>query len=148
MARIHIYFGTESGNAEMGADDIAEALIVVGHEVQVKSLEDCLIDELLPASPCVFVVSTYGEGEMPQGALDFFSSLTETKPNLEGLRYAAFGLGDSTYKTYNNAICNLVENLNELGASQIGETGLHDAQSGLLLSDVIKPWAAKTFSGL
>lgn len=145
MNKLTVLFGTETGNAEMVADDIAIALADKGIPAQVTGMEDYDVDDLGSVETVILVVSTYGEGELPESAAPFFEALLERKPDLSSVRFAAFGLGDSTYDTYNNGIATLVSGFTDLGATQIGETGRHDADSGLNASDVAMDWVDNVF---
>lgn len=144
MGPIHILFGTESGNAEMVADDIAEALDRQGVEHQVASMDGYDIEELSTVDVVIVITSTYGDGELPMTTAPFHVALLARRPNLSALRFAAFGLGDSTYETYNNAIGILVETLSELGAIQIGHTGRHDASGAETYTETALSWIATT----
>ncbi|MGP4689591.1 flavodoxin domain-containing protein [Agrobacterium pusense] len=146
MQNVVILYGTESGNAEMVADDIAATLEAAGIAGKVSSMEEFSVDELSQAQRVVLVTSTYGEGEMPDTAIAFYGALNEVRPDLSALSFAAFGLGDATYKTYNNAIDTLVSTVSDLGASQFGATGKHDAASGQPLTDTAVNWTKETFS--
>lgn len=146
MNKLSILFGTETGNAEMVAEDLAAALAENGIETAVTSMEDCAVDELGDQDVVVLVVSTYGEGELPESAVPFYEALEQREPDLSSVRFAAFGLGDSTYETYNNGIATLNAKFTALGATQIGTTGYHDADSGLNPSDVAIDWAGTVFA--
>ncbi|MFF3573386.1 flavodoxin domain-containing protein [Nocardia jiangxiensis] len=140
MSRITILYGTETGNSEMAADDIAEALGDAGVDVDIVAMDEYKVADLANETVVVLITSTYGEGELPETTAPFHGALTEAEPDLSGLRFAAFGLGDSTFETYNNAIVTLVRAATELGATQIGETGKHDAASGRSITDVSGSW--------
>ncbi|GAB3562558.1 hypothetical protein GCM10027445_03370 [Amycolatopsis endophytica] len=142
MNELIVLFGTESGNAELVADDISAALQEKGTAVRVADMEDYAVDDLGEADMVVLVVSTYGEGDLPDTAAPFHDALVEAKPDLSGVRFAAFGLGDSTYETYNLGVATLRATFTALGATQIGETGYHDADSGLNPSDVAVAWVS------
>jgi len=146
MNDVSILFGTESGNSEMVADDIAEALTEHGIACRVSDMENYGPVDLARESTVVVITSTYGEGELPQTAITFYERLEREKPDLSGLRFAAFGLGDSTYATYNRAIQTFVSCLTGLGATQLGATGYHDADSGLDPSDVATDWLSAVFA--
>lgn len=148
MTELTILFGTETGNAEMVADDISETLDEAGFRTRTVGMEEYDVDELPTAGTVVFVTSTYGEGELPDTAKPFYDALLEKKPELSSLRFAAFGLGDSTYDTYNNAISTIVELVSSLGATQIGNTGRHDAASGYSAGDLVPEWAKNTLTNL
>lgn len=146
MSDVLVVFGTESGNAEMAADDIASALTVRGLIAAVKSMEEISANELSTIRQMVVVTSTYGEGELPETTAPLFADLVNSKPDLSGLSFFAFGLGDSTYTNFNNAIDTVTAKLVELGASQVGETGRHDAASGKSVESVVKAWVGKVYN--
>ena len=141
MTDTKILFGTESGNAELVADDICETFANAGVDAEPVAMEDFDVAELSEAATVVVITSTYGEGELPATTQPFEDALLAAKPDLSGLRFAAFGLGDSSYATYNNAIGILIKDLTGLGAVQFGETGRHDAVSGDSFTDVAQLWA-------
>lgn len=142
MSTIHILYGTESGNAEMVADDIADALQGKGFDTEVLELSADLVADLAGMELAVLVTSTYGEGELPESAAPFYEALLSERPDLSGLGFSAFGLGDSVYETFNDGIETLRGALSDLGARQIGETAKHDAASGEPASDLASNWAA------
>lgn len=146
MSNILIAFGTESGNAEMAADDIASSLNSRGAIAVVKSMEDISPDDLLAVEQLVVVTSTYGEGELPETTAPFYADLVEVQPDLNDVAFYAFGLGDSTYSRFNNAIDIVAAKLIDLGASQVGETGRHDAASGKSVTSVAQAWVDKVFN--
>lgn len=146
MDTVTILFGTESGNSEMVADDISKSLEDNGIKNEVFDMEGYDVGDLGTQSMVIIVSSTYGEGDLPQTALPFFNALNDIKPDLSSTRFAAFGLGDSTYDTYNRGIATLVSAFIDLGATQVGETGRHDADSGLDASDIAVLWADDLFA--
>lgn len=147
MDKVTILFGTESGNSEMVADDIAKSLEDNGIASEVFDMENYDVGDLGTQKMVIIVSSTYGEGDLPRTAQPFFDALQDVKPDLSSTRFAAFGLGDSTYDTYNLGVASLISAFTDLGAVQVGETGRHDADSGLDASDVAVPWATGLFSG-
>ncbi|WP_218780569.1 flavodoxin domain-containing protein [Rhodococcus sp. NCIMB 12038] len=142
MSTIHILFGTESGNAEMVADDIAAVLQDQGLDTEIAELSEDVVADLAGIELAVFVTSTYGEGDLPESAAPFYEALLSERPDLSRLSFGAFGLGDSAYETFNNGIDTLRHTLSGLGARQIGETAKHDAASGDPASDLASTWAA------
>ncbi|WP_181801105.1 flavodoxin domain-containing protein [Streptomyces shenzhenensis] len=141
MTVVHVLFGTESGNAEMVADDIAAAFGGQGFETVTAELTDVEMSDLPAMEIAVFVSSTYGEGGLPETAAPFYEALMAERPDLTGVRFAAFGLGDSVYETFNNAIETLRTALLQLGAEQIGTTARHDAASTTPATDLAEAWA-------
>lgn len=96
-----ILYGTETGNSELVADAIADVL-TVEHDPSIYDMSEFAVDDLDPSDFLIIVCSTYGEGELPTGAEPFAEEITETTPNLSGIRFAVFGLGDTIYgETFN-----------------------------------------------
>lgn len=143
MSTVTILFGTESGNAEMVADDVCAVLLSSGLTADVAGMEDVTVTDLADRQLVLLISSTYGEGELPATALEFHAELQRLRPDLSAVRYAAFGLGDSTYDTFNLGITTLAETFAELGAQRVGEIGSHDADSGLDPSAVATSWATE-----
>ena len=141
-----ILFGTETGNAEMVADELVTVLDSFGFTSDVHSMADYPVEDLCGQQMVILITSTYVEGDLPDTAIPFFDALKHRKPDLSSMRFAAFGLGDSSYDTYNNGIATLAEAVADLGATQIGATGRHDAESGLDPSDTAMAWARETFA--
>ncbi|MEC4768986.1 cytochrome P450 [Halomonas sp. CUBES01] len=138
---ISILFGTESGNAELVAEELEYSLD--GRcAVSVADLADTDPPSLDPERFYLIVCSTYGDGEVPSGARGFYEALRDDAPDLAGIRFASLGLGDSSYaKTYSRGSERLTEALIACGATQIGEYGRHDASGALAASDVALDWA-------
>ena len=138
--KIGLYYGSETGNSEMLCEDI-EAELGDGYECHIASLAEVDAAALEKETFYVFVTSTYGNGDLPSTALPFEESLTQGKPDLTGIRYAIFGLGDQVFaETYNQGSEKLAAMLTELGARQVGERGLHDASSIDMPEDIALPW--------
>lgn len=139
--KISLLYGTETGNAEMLCEDIQEGLEDAG-DIENANLEDIEPGDLQPDRFYLFVCSTYGEGELPQSAIPFVDALKQQDADLSGIRFAVFGLGDTTYdQTYNNGSVVLMNALTAAGAEVIGERGLHDASGLEEAIDVALPWA-------
>ncbi|GHC23273.1 hypothetical protein GCM10010082_14370 [Kushneria pakistanensis] len=138
---VSILFGTESGNAELVAEELEQALD--GRcEVAVSDLDGIDPGALDPERFYLIVCSTYGDGEVPGSARDFYQALRDDAPDLSGIRFASFGLGDSSYaRTFFRGGELLTEALTACGATRIGEFGRHDASGSLAASDVALDWA-------
>lgn len=98
--RIRILFGTQTGNAELLAEEMAEALEEAGHEAEVTDMADAY-PELLEESPFVlFALCTWSEGTFPDNAVAFWEALRDVEPDCSGLRYGIVALGDRAYEPY------------------------------------------------
>lgn len=92
----------------------------------------------------LFVVSTYGEGEPPDNAREFWDWLhLDSHPTnlLSNLQYAIFGLGNRQYKIYQATARDLDKRLQSLGAKCIFPRGEGDADS--TLEEDWEDWTSK-----
>ncbi|NLE80736.1 MAG: flavodoxin family protein [Rhodococcus sp.] len=137
-----VLYGSETGTCELVADNVVDALSSYDtslYDMMEFDPEDLDSDDFL-----IVVCSTYGDGELPTGAEPFYEALCDEEPDLAGLRFATFGLGDSIYEeTFNRGGEIISEKLTELGAKQVGEHGRHDASSSVRPKDQAQEWAKK-----
>jgi MioC protein len=144
---ITILYGTESGNSEMLADDIAGEL--TEFDTNISDLTDIDPADLDAATLYLIVCSTYGDGELPASAQPFAAALTDGAADLTGIRYAIFGLGDSGYESsYGRGSDQLNVLLTGVGAVRVGEFGRHDAAGFDTASDLATAWARTVVGSL
>ncbi|GLK56621.1 sulfite reductase (NADPH) flavoprotein alpha-component [Methylopila capsulata] len=119
-APLHILYGTQTGNAEAVANDAAAKARALGFEPQVLGLDDVDIARFAVMEQVVIVVSTYGEGEMPDNAHLFWKALNApTVPRLEAMSFAVLALGDTGYDGFCQAGKLIDTRLEQLGAHRI-----------------------------
>ncbi|HKP06108.1 MAG TPA: flavodoxin domain-containing protein [Microbacterium sp.] len=138
--KVNIIFGTESGESELKAEEISEAL---GDEFDttIENMADVDTTALDTDAFCIVVCSTYGEGDLPHSAIPFHEALTAQRPDLSGLKYAVFGRGDRSYaNTYSRGSEHIDELLRELGADRVGEYGRDDAGDWNAPADLAAQW--------
>jgi len=140
-----ILFGTESGNAEFAAEDMAAA-IESEVNVSVVDMTDFDVSDFGVETFYVLISSTHGEGEVPSGARPLIDALNIQEPNLNGVEFAVFGLGDSTYEHYSRGSEIIDEKLRVLGANRIGVYGRHDASDGSLPNEAAVEWVKELFA--
>ncbi len=139
MTDILILVGTESGNAELVAETLAEELGPAGHEIAVMSDEHAL-----PESRAVVLIctSTHGDGELPDNIIPLQEALSEKRPDLSHLRYGVIALGDQTFAdTFCGAGRQLDALFAALGATKVGERLEIDACTQPLPDDEALTWA-------
>ncbi len=126
---IHVLVGTMSGSAEIVAEDLCAAITADSdHQAEMLLMDD--LDESVFERDGVFLIctSTYGQGEVPDNAVDFFKAVEAAKPDLSHIRYGVFGLGDMAYAdTFNFGGKRFDDLLSSLGAKRIGVRAQHDA---------------------
>ncbi|WP_245907416.1 flavodoxin domain-containing protein [Leucobacter massiliensis] len=143
-----ILFGTESGGAELVAEELARAC-GDGADVEVRDLAQTSAAGLDPARLHLVVCATYGDGEVPSAAEPFHRELRDERPELTGVRYAVFGMGDRSYeRTYSRGSELIDEALQACGAVRVGEYGRHDAGGSIPVSEAAREWAAGVYAEL
>ena len=117
-------------------------------------LDDYDYDDLstLDDGLAVFILATYGEGEPTDNAIPFskFLSFMESGPKHSSpmqLRYAAFGLGSSSYQHFNYMIRRTDTVLRSCGADRMGELGIGDDGKGTLEDD-FDEWRKHTLADI
>lgn len=127
---IVVFWGSQSGTAESFAHRLArEITLRFGQNALTADLSDydpASITEISSSKLAIFILSTYGEGDPADNTVEFWDWLNSNDRNEEkkqklfsGLRYFAFGLGNSNYKFYNRIIDRVVEVLDEQGANAL-----------------------------
>ncbi|MEM8877602.1 MAG: sulfite reductase subunit alpha [Pseudomonadota bacterium] len=117
---LDILFGTQTGNAEAVAEDAAAAARSKGFAPKVAGLDDVPMEALAEMEQAIIVISTYGEGEMPDNAQLFWDAISaDTAPRLEQLSYGVLALGDTSYDEFCHAGKLLDMRLEQLGAKRL-----------------------------
>ena len=123
--RIVALYGTESGRAEEVALGIAKALPDRG--IEVVNMADADTGVFEPGALYLISCATHGGGELPGFAQFLHDDLHDLSPDLTGVTYAMFGLGDTSYnEKFNRGSKQFDELLASLGAVRIGPFGEHD----------------------
>ncbi|HSI10065.1 MAG TPA: flavodoxin domain-containing protein [Rariglobus sp.] len=131
------FYATETGNAETLARQAHERAVAEGRDTAtVANLSQLRPADLTAHSLALFVVSTWGDGEPPSDATDFFYDLEKAPLDLSGLRYAVLGLGDRDYSDFCGFARKLDERLADLGAKPL----LERAEADLDYEDAYNDW--------
>ena len=119
---IDIIYGSQTGTAEILATDAAEKARAIGFHPRVAEMDEVEMEHLAGMQNLLVVVSTYGEGEMPDNAHQFWEALSaNTAPRLESLNYGVLALGDTSYEHFCQAGKLVDTRLEQLGAKRLGD---------------------------
>lgn len=147
LPKLTIAYATESGNAELVAEELVRA--VAGH-ANATAVDMAMMqpEDLATDTPMLVVSSSYDEGELPTGVRALHAQLLEASTDLSALHFALFGLGDNSYEFYSRGADILDDTFQALGAHRIGEVGRHDAGGRTLAADEAVAWVGGVIEAL
>ncbi|MGL5390040.1 MAG: flavodoxin domain-containing protein, partial [Shewanella sp.] len=93
-----ILYGSQTGNGRGIAKALAAKAGSLGYGVNLASMGEYNLRQLKQESLLLVVVSTHGDGEAPDDAIELHQFLASKRaPRLAHLHYAVLGLGDTSY---------------------------------------------------
>lgn len=140
-----ILYGSQTGNAKGVASAIKAQAEARGLPVTLASMADYKPKQLKKESHLLVVVSTYGEGEPPESAVDLHDQLKKGKiGKLEGLKFAVLGLGDSSYEFFCQTGKDFDDFIAKAGAERIHELASLDVD----YQDAAKAWSEQALNAI
>lgn len=117
---VTILFGSQTGNCERLAKEMASKLEAQQFKVTVSSMRDFKPNSLKKLHNLLIVVSTHGEGDPPDNAMSFYEFLhSKRAPKLDSLNYSVLALGDTSYEFFCQTGKDFDKRLEELGGNRI-----------------------------
>ncbi|MDD9210654.1 assimilatory sulfite reductase (NADPH) flavoprotein subunit [Aeromonas dhakensis] len=140
-----ILYGSQTGNAKVVASAIKAQAEARGLPVTLTSMADYKPKQLKKETHLLVVVSTYGEGEPPESAVDLYEQLKKGKVGkLEGLKFAVLGLGDSSYEFFCQTGKDFDSLLTKAGADRVHELANLDVD----YQDAAKAWGEQALNAI
>tara|TARA_B100001287_G_scaffold44122_1_gene33250 strand:- start:929 stop:2743 length:1815 start_codon:yes stop_codon:yes gene_type:complete len=121
-----ILFGSQTGNAEELAENTKKLADKAGLVSQVFDMDGLSATDLSSHKRLLIITSTWGEGEMPDNAIDLWESVCSTSPQLNGLHFSVCAIGDTSYDEFCQAGIDWDNKLHELGANRTTDLQLCD----------------------
>ncbi len=117
---VTVLYGSQTGNSQGLAEKYAAILKENDVEVTISSLASFKPNNLKKTTNLLLVVSTHGEGEPPDQAIQFYDFLySKRAPKLQHLHYSVLALGDSSYEYFCKTGKDFDEQFEKLGATRI-----------------------------
>lgn len=121
-AALTILYGSQTGNAEGIGERLKAAAEAKGFAAKLVDMDDYKPNQLKKEQNLVVLVSTHGEGEPPDNAIELHEYLHGKKaPKLDGLKFAVLALGDTSYEFYCQTGKDFDTQLEKLGGERIAE---------------------------
>lgn len=122
-----ILFASQTGNAKAVAEQLQQSAAQQGIQARLVAINDYAPKQLKKERYLAIVTSTYGEGEPPEAAIDFYTQLKKGKVGqLPDLHYAVLGLGDSSYEFFCQTGKDFDDLLEQAGATRLQAPALLD----------------------
>lgn len=164
---VEIIYATETGNSQEAAEYIQREFSKYQIISKLVSIDQVFEQSILSTDEHVtklkiFVISTRGQGDIPKPMEEFwecilkkdFEKFIESEENRKYQKtfdfdfFMAFGLGDSSYRTFNFAVRKLVVRLKQIGKNLIGDVGLGDDADAYGYFDKLEQWVKKSILDL
>ncbi|MFT5544103.1 MAG: sulfite reductase (NADPH) flavoprotein alpha-component [Glaciecola sp.] len=117
-----ILYGSQTGNAKGIAQNYKVSASQQGFNAKVISMADYKPRQLKNETHLVVIVSTHGEGDAPDDAIELFDFLASRKaPKIPNLKFSIVGLGDTSYEFFCQTGKDFESRLLSLGATALVE---------------------------
>lgn len=118
-ANVLVLYGTESGNAEGLADRTVKALKKKGAKPTLKNMSESKPTDLKKFDSVLTLISTWGDGEPPEAAEEFYTAFMAESFSLEGVKFSVCALGDTSYDKFCQTGKEFDEKFQALGAERV-----------------------------
>jgi sulfite reductase (NADPH) flavoprotein alpha-component len=120
--KMTVLYGSQTGNAKSVALEFKAKLEAKNIPVSVHNMADYKAKQLKSETHLVAIVSTHGEGDAPDDAVELHEFLASKKASkLPELKFAVLGLGDSSYEFFCQTGKDFDKRLADLGAIRIAD---------------------------
>lgn len=115
-APLLIAYATDSGNSEALAFEARKLAVSRGFAPRVADMADIAVADAAAAANLLVIASTWGEGDPPERAVDFYNALfADDAPSFGGVSFSVLALGDRAYVNFCETGRRIDERLAALG---------------------------------
>jgi sulfite reductase (NADPH) flavoprotein alpha-component len=140
-----ILYASESGNCESLAMKAKKVAQKHNFDAKVYDMADVDVSILTKAKHVLVYAATWGEGDPPQRAEDFYKALmSDAAPKLDGVTFAVLALGDTSYTNFCMTGRLIDERLEALG----GKRGSERQDLDLDFAKQAAEWTEKSLAKL
>ena len=134
LPEVKIYFGSQTGTAEKLAGMLDEEAHLMGvPKLDVIDFNNFTEEDFSSHKLVIVVIATHYEGDPCDNTRNFYKwfkkILKDKKKIFEGMKFAVFGLGDTSYEQYNEMGKQFDEGLEKLGAERLHDLGDGNAET-------------------
>ncbi|WP_298772580.1 assimilatory sulfite reductase (NADPH) flavoprotein subunit [uncultured Shewanella sp.] len=117
---VTVLYGSQTGNGRGVASELAAKAQALGYGVNLVSMGDYKVRQLKQETLLLAVVSTHGEGDAPDDAIELHKFLSSKRaPKLDNLHFSVLALGDSSYEFFCQTGKDFDEKFTSLGAKAL-----------------------------
>ena len=117
---VTVLFGSQTGNAEGLASELVGVLQSKGVAANLVDMGTYKTQNLKTEKNLVLLVSTHGEGDPPDSAMDLHAFINGRRaPKMEGASFAVLALGDTSYEFFCKTGADFDTRLAELGGTRL-----------------------------
>jgi len=139
---INVLYASETGNTEDVAIRLGRDLKNREVPVKVQSFAEVELEDIKSMKTVIVLAATAGQGEIPGGAIpahEEMKSCTELDC-LKGIKFAVFGMGDSSYIYFNEAAKLFQKEFSRLGGEEVIPIGMGDDQHEEKYETALAEW--------
>lgn len=119
--KLVVLYGTESGNSEILADRTVKEAKKRGFQATMKNMSDASPADLAKINNLLVIVSTWGDGDPPEGATAFHKEFMGASLSLKDVSFSVCALGDTSYEKFCQTGKDFDARLEALGAKRISD---------------------------